>query len=88
MIKRTIEIEITPEEAAIVFANMPSDEQARFFNALAEDALTWDDAHSLAGFCMQMEYMRSARGMLTKLTPNGRRVMEIIGEYARPNEEA
>lgn len=65
--------EITPEVVAELFANMRSDEQARFFNRVSEVASTWGE-----GFPMQLQWVTDDDG----LTLGGRRVMQSIGEYS------
>ena len=83
-ITRNIEVTVTPEEVATAFANMPSDHQRRFFNQVAKEVAMWD--HGMGGWAMQMEYVLSGATPEVILTDTARRVMEIIGEYAR--EEA
>lgn len=61
----------TPEDLADAFWNLGSDEQARFYNRLAE--VTRD-----APFPMQLQAITDDDG----LTLAGRRVMEAIGEYS------
>ena len=67
-------VEHTPEEIAELFASLSSEEQARFFNRVAEVASVWQGA----GFVMQMQYITDDEG----LTLAGRRVMQYIGEYS------
>lgn len=64
-------VEATPELIAEIYANMYSDEQARFFNHIAEVASVWDMA-------MQHQYVTDEHG----LTLAGRRVMQQIGDYS------
>lgn len=64
------EIEISPETLATLFAEMDASEQARFFNKLHERAEDW--------FPMQLQYITDDDG----LTLEGRRVMQMIGEYS------
>jgi len=66
--------DITPERIAELFCAMGSDEQARFFNHIAEIAQTW----KAAGLCMQLQWITEDDG----LTLAGRRVMQYIGEYS------
>jgi hypothetical protein len=62
----------TPEMIAEMYANMYSDEQARFFNHIAEVA------SKFGGMAMQNQYITDEDG----LTLAGRRVMQGIGEYS------
>ena len=64
----------TPELVAALFAGMYADEQARFFNHVAEVASTWAGI----GFDMQLQYLTDENG----LTLAGRRVMQAIGDYS------
>jgi hypothetical protein len=65
--------EMTPEIMAELFAMMFSDEQAQFFNHVAEIS-------SRMSYCfpMQLQYITDEDG----LTLAGRRVMQHIGEYS------
>lgn len=65
--------EITPEIVAELFAHMGSDEQAIFFNHVAEIASKWDSS-----FPFQLQGITDEDG----LTLQGRRVMQEIGEYS------
>jgi hypothetical protein len=62
--------EVTPEVLASLFAEMGSDDQARFYNHLAVQAEDW--------FCFQLQAITEDDG----LTLAGRRVMQKIGEYS------
>ena len=62
--------DISPEQLAILFSHMGSDEQARFFNKVAEEASSYIN--------MQLQYITEEDG----LTLAGRRVMQSIGEYS------
>lgn len=75
MIKRTrvIEIEPTPEELAREFAEMRSDDQAAFFNALAAEVKNWEYP-----FETQLMAIVEVGG----LTPEGLALMRIICVYA------
>lgn len=64
-------VEITPEIVAELFADMYADEQARFFNHVAEVASSW-------GLTMQLQYITNDDG----LNLAGRRVMQGIGDYS------
>ena len=66
--------EVTPEIVAELFAEMYSDEQAKFFNHVAEIASTWD----WGDMGMQLQYITDEDG----LTLSGRRVMQNIGDYS------
>jgi len=63
------QFEVTAEDIAQLFWSLPSDEQACFFNELAR--------LSKCSLPMQLEYVRQDGGLL----PEGRYVMQIIGEY-------
>ena len=65
--------DITPEIIAELFCDLGSDEQARFFNHIAEVASTWS-----AGFPFQLQWVTDDDG----LNLSGRRVMQQIGEYS------
>lgn len=62
--------DITPEILAKAFAHMHSDEQARFFNRVAEISSPWLN--------MQLQYITDEDG----LTLAGRRCMSYIGDYS------
>ena len=64
----------TPELIAEMFACLDSEEQAKFFNHVAEVASKW----SGGGFCLQLQYITDEDG----LTLAGRRVMQEIGDYS------
>lgn len=66
-------IDITPEVVAELFADMNSEEQARFFNHVAAVASTWTGM-----FEMQLQHITDDDG----LTLAGRRVMQAIGDYS------
>ncbi len=74
--KQEIEIELTPEEAAAAFAEFGSDEQAAFFNKLAELVKDWK-----APFCFQMQHIMDCD--CPALTSDARTLMQTIGEYAK-----
>lgn len=71
-IKRAMDISITPtpDELAEVFWSMDSSQQAIFFNRLGE----------ISGnrFCFQLQAVTDEPG----LDANGRRAMQLIGEYS------
>ncbi len=64
----------TPEMIAEIFATMGSDEQAIFFNHVAEVASTW----KWGDMSIQLQWVTEDDG----LTLAGRRVMQHIGEYS------
>jgi hypothetical protein len=66
--------EVTPELVAELFSEMYSDEQARFFNHIAQVASRWKGID----LSMQLQYITDEDG----LTLAGRRVMQDIGEYS------
>ena len=67
-------VELTPELVAEAFADLGSDEQARFFNHVAQVASTWGGG----GLPMQLQGITDDDG----LDYGGRRVMQYIGEYS------
>jgi len=73
--KIMVAVDPTPNELAFEFANMADEQQALFFNELARITDKWD--HPL---CFQLQYVTDNK----ILTPAGRRVMELIGEYSHP----
>lgn len=68
------EIEFTPEDVARMFAEMSSDEQARFFNEVGRVASDWPGK----GWPIQLEYITQDDG----LNDRGRYVMATIGDYS------
>jgi hypothetical protein len=72
--------DVTPELAAEMFAIMNAHKQAIFFNKLAELISKWDNG--MGSFAMQLQYITDEE----ELTTEGRRVMELIGEYAKEQE--
>ncbi len=65
--------EVTPELVAMLFSSLCSDEQAIFFNHVAEIADRFDYS-----FPMQLQYVTDDNG----LNLHGRRIMQSIGEYS------
>lgn len=63
-------VDLTPELLAEAFANMGSDEQARFYNRLGEVATDW--------LPFQLQAITDDDG----LTLRGRQVMQSIGDYS------
>jgi len=76
MIRRTETIEVKPtvEELAEEFWELGSDEQAKFFNHLAEIAKT-----------PKIELQLGAVAIEKELKTTGRKIMRLIGEYADEN---
>lgn len=73
-----IEIELpklTPMQLAEMFWEMNSDEMAQFFGFVGSCALSSKGGY--AAFDMQICWMSQSE----KLTPNGARVMEMIGAF-------
>lgn len=68
---------LTPELVAEFFAEMASDEQARFFNHVDQVASNWR-SNGDGCLAMQLQYITDDDG----LTLAGRRVMAHIGEYS------
>ncbi|MCP4342091.1 MAG: hypothetical protein GY799_25215 [Desulfobulbaceae bacterium] len=71
-------IDLTPELVAAQFANMQSDDQARFFNHVATIVSTWSRP-----MCFQLQSITDDEN----LTHAGREVMQQIGEYSAKTEE-
>lgn len=69
-----VEVELTTEDLAILFCNLNSEEQAKFFNTIATEVAAWEHP-----FCFQLSYI-SSEPLLTK---EAREVMEQIGEYSK-----
>lgn len=72
--KIAVHIELTPEELAFELSNMDDSQQAAFFNELARLTERWERP-----FCFQLQWLTENHA----LTPEGRRIMEQIGEYAQ-----
>ena len=79
-ITRTIDVNPSPEELAVAFATMGSDDQAEFFNAVAAEVEGWPNG--MSSWVMQLQYINTDEG----LTDEARHIMETIGEYAHPVE--
>lgn len=56
--------DLTPEELGKIFAEMPSDQQARVFNALAETAATWPRNSQVQWVYVSEEMTRAAVDVL------------------------
>ena len=74
MIDRTITIPIvlSPLEAAFEFCNWDGEQQAAFFNEIAELTAKWDKL-----FCFQLQSITDCK----TLNQGGRHIMESIGQY-------
>lgn len=76
MISRTFSnICLTPEELAKEFVGMSQDQQAIFFNEVANISSKWS-----RDFCFQVQAIVNN----SKLTVAGRKIMEQLGEYGKP----
>lgn len=77
ILKETVEVEVkvSPEKVAELFCSMDADEQAAFFNRIAEDVKTWPSCN----FDMQMHYVSEKEA----LTYEARRIMLTIGNYSQ-----
>jgi len=73
LIAKQVDVEVTPEDAAIIFCSSDGEEQARFFNEVARLASSWKNP-----FCFQMQTCSDN----SVLTQEGRYIMRIIGEYS------
>lgn len=71
--KLTVDIELTPEGLADLFCDLHDNEQAFFFNRIADVVSTWDTS-----FNFQLQ----AIGNSGALTSDGREIMSVIGEYS------
>lgn len=69
-----VEVDITPAKCADIFATMDGDEQAEFFNALAEHIKEWQNP-----FCFQLQSVIDSG----KLTAEAKQVMFEIGNYSK-----
>jgi len=80
MIERTVKVNVkpTPNELALSFAYMTSDQQAEFFNSLAEITSKW-----LTPLPFQLEAIVDGGS----LTYEGREIMRQIGEYGSDGDE-
>jgi len=74
MIKRKfdVDIQLTPDELASEFSRMDDEQQAMFFNELAEIVSKWDRP-----FCFQMQFVIDN----PNLTQEGKSLMREIGGY-------
>lgn len=71
--KLTVDIELTPEDLADCFCDLYDNEQAFFFNRIAEVVATWGKP-----FCFQLQYISNNKA----LTSDGKEIMSMIGEYS------
>ena len=71
MIKREIEVIITPQEAAQAFTDWDSEDQAAFFDAIGHIASAW----SGAGWCQQ------SYSIVRNLDKSGKRVIESLADH-------
>jgi hypothetical protein len=76
MIERTVTVavDLTPQELAFSFCNMGDGNQADFFSEVGVLTSKWKKP-----FCFQLQYIVDHE----RLTDEGRRVMESIGEYGQ-----
>lgn len=74
-----VDIDLTTKELALAFCNMTADDQVSFFNEVAVITSKWD-----APFVFQLQFIIDD----ANLTPEGRRVMEKIGEYGQKEDHA
>lgn len=79
MIEITTKISLTPGQLAREFVGMDSGDQAKFFSCVDQERNAWR-GESL--FIFQLQSISDSE----HLTDGGRRVMELIGEYARKSE--
>ena len=70
--KITVDVTLTPDELAFEFANMGDEQQAMFFNELANITSKWERP-----LCFQLQYIIDNPA----LTKEGRKIMQEIGEY-------
>ena len=71
--KITVDVELTPEDLADCFCNLYDNEQAIFFNSIAEEVATCGTS-----FCFQLQAIINSR----ILTNGGKDIMRQIGEYS------
>lgn len=75
-ITKTVEVKLTPEDVARLFCQMNNEEQAQFFNEIAEVVETWTQP-----FAYQLQAIANA----PELTQKGRGIMAQIGNYDYTN---
>lgn len=72
VVTRTVTVsDLTPQELASIFAAYPDDDQAAFFDAVAEEVKDWPGS----GWCMQCCWF------IPKLGKGGREVVEKMAEW-------
>lgn len=69
--KIDVDIELSPEDLADCFCNLHDNEQALFFNRIAEVVSKWGNP-----FCFQLKYIIDCK----VLTNGGKAIMRTIGE--------
>jgi len=67
-------IVLTPEELADAFCDMDSDQQAKFFNSIANITSSWDSK-----FYFQLQHIT----IEDILSDGARKLMKLIGEYSK-----
>jgi len=67
-----VTVELSPEDVADCFCDLYSDEQAIFFNRIAEVTATWNTR-----FCIQVESIIDSN----MLTNGGKKIMLRLGEF-------
>lgn len=78
-VKRVVDLKLTPREMAVLFASMNSDEQAEFFNYLAEHI---KNTYPGGMIDFQLAWVISS----DKMTQEGLMLMETIRAYGVPSE--
>jgi hypothetical protein len=75
IITKEVEVDfcLSPEDLAEAFAGMISDDQATFLSHVAHLSDQWEGL-----LVMQLQYISDSKN----LTDKGRKLMELIGEYA------
>ena len=69
--KREIEVEITPQEAANAFTEFDHEQQAEFFSAVGKISREWGGA----GWCQQASWIVPA------LDDDGKRTVESLADH-------
>ena len=67
-----VEYDVSAEQVAKLFCAMEGEEQAEFFNAVAEEVDSWSNA-----FCFQLQAILDSH----RLNAGGIAIMQEIGEY-------
>ena len=68
-----VKIDLTPEDLADIWCDLDSEQQAKFFNQVANISSQWD-----RDFPWQMQHITDE----SCLTAAGRDIMKTIGEYS------